>query len=170
MNNWLLSLLVGILSILMGILCLKYPFGAAFGVEIFASWTFIILGIVAVCTAIFGNQSNGRVWTAVLGILMAIAGGAMLAYPLVGGVSLAYVFGIFAIGMGIAKFIGGWKINDTSTKWLTILSGVASVILGVLVFMYPVLSLGVLLGCELIFDGIALIAFAFARKRGGVAA
>ncbi len=170
MTNWVLNLLLGILAIILGIVALMYPVGASIGVELFTAWVFIILGIVVFVSAFTGNQTNGRIWTILLGILMFVTGIVLLRNPLAGLWSLSMVFGIMAIALGLARFFAGFKIRANNLKWLTILSGVASVILGGLVIANPAWSLGVILGVELIFDGVGLIALAFARKSGGLEA
>lgn len=170
MNNWLLSLILGILAIIFGIVALSYPFATSAGVLLFTGWSFIVFGIVAIIAAFTGNESNGRIWSVVLGILMIITGFVLLRNPLAGILAISMVVAIVMLVTGIAKFIGGWKINNTSLKWLTIISGVASIILAFLVFSYPVASLGILVAVELIVDGVALTALAFARKSGGVSA
>ncbi len=170
MNNWLLNLLLGILAILLGFFALANPIATTIATELFVAWAFIILGIVTVISAFTGDQTNGRIWTVLLGVLMVITGIALLNAPLVGVVALTWVVGAITLVFGVVKFFAGWKIRDTSLKWLTIISGVASFILGILIFNNPGWALGVLVAIELIFDGVALIAIAFSRKRGGMEA
>ncbi len=168
MNNWLLSILLGVLAVVLGGVALVYPFATSVVTTLFVAWSFIILGIVTVISAFTGNQSNGRVWTVLLGILMVITGIVLLKNPLAGLVALTWVVAILTLVSGVVKFFTGWKIRDTSLKWLTIISGIASFILAILIFQNPEGSLGILVAIELIFDGIALVALGFSRRKGGV--
>lgn len=168
MSNWIVSLILGILAVVAGGFALVYPFGASLAVELFIAWSFIILGIVTIIAAFFGNQTNGRWWSVLLGVLMIITGVVLLRNPLAGILALSFVFAILTIVSGITKIVAGFRVNKTSLKWLTIISGVASLILAVLIFTYPVLSLGILFALELIFDGMALIFLSFARTSGGL--
>ncbi len=170
MNNWILSLILGILAMICGGIALVYPFATAAATLLFVGWSFIIFGIVAIIAAFTGNESNGRIWSIILGVLMIITGIVLLKNPLAGILAISIVVGIMMLVSGIAKLIGGWKINNNSLKWLTIISGVASFILAFFVFAYPIASLGILVAVELIMDGIALTALAFSRKSGGVSA
>ncbi len=170
MTNWLLGVVLGVLAIVLGGIALVYPLPASIGVTFFVAWSFIVLGVVAVISAFTGNQTNGRIWSVLLGILMVITGIVLLKNPLAAVLALSMVVAIMTLASGIVKFFTGWKIRDNGLKWLTILSGVASIILAILIFQLPGVSLGILVASELIFDGVALITLSLARKSGGVEA
>ncbi len=169
-SNWLLGVLLGALAIILGGIALVYPLPATFGVTLFVAWSFIILGIIVVISAFTGNETNGRWWTVALGVLMVITGIVLVRNPLAAVLALSIVVGIMTLVSGVVKFFTGWKIRDTSLKWLTIISGVASVILAFLIFANPGISLGILVAVELIVDGVALITISLSRRRGGMEA
>lgn len=169
-SNWILMLALGIIAIILGVLALINPFAASFGVERFVSWAFMIMGVLTIIGAFMGDETNGRIWTIITGVLMLLIGFFLFRNPIAGIVTIAIALGVFMLISGIVRVFVGFKVNNNSLKWLVIISGAASIILAFLVFNNLLWSIGVLLGVELILDGVALAALAFARTRGGVSA
>lgn len=64
---------------------------------------------------------------------------AFFAFTSPGSTALSFllVFGVVMLVEGIATFIFGWRLPDAGARWSTILSGVLSVLLGILAFTSP---------------------------------
>jgi uncharacterized membrane protein HdeD (DUF308 family) len=82
------------------------------------------------------------------------------------------VLGIMFIFSGIFKFIVGWRVQRSDFKIAVLISGVASLIIGLMILSnFPAsaaTSLGILLGIELISNGVSAVALGFSRRAGGV--
>ncbi|MBL3565408.1 hypothetical protein JMM59_10385, partial [Rhodovulum sulfidophilum] len=73
------------------------------------------------------------------------------------------------VAMGVMRAMLSFTFRHTSLFWLLLLTGAASILIGVLIFSNFFAAaetlLGLLLGIELIVDGIGLIAFGIVARR-----
>ncbi len=100
--------IIGILSIVIGILCLRDPLLtiAALGLLLGLVWT--ITGIVEIVHAFTGEKGSGRGWLLAGGLLSLIAGIIVLFYPAISIVVLAWVMGIFLVIYGVIMIVQGF--------------------------------------------------------------
>jgi membrane protein HdeD len=168
MTNWLLWLIVGIVSVLGGIFAILNPFAATLAATTLAAWVFIIAGALQV-VGVFQTEGWGaRIWGLILALAFIWLGISILGNPLQGVLSLTVVAGIMFLATGIAKIIFAFRIRGSGYFVWAILSGLVSLILGIMVFTnFPysaAVVLGILLAVELISSGITLITFALLLK------
>ena len=172
MSNWLFLTVLGIISIIAGILALLNPFPASLAAVQIAAWAFLIVGVLQIIEAFRAESWGGKLWTLLLGVVAVIVAINLFGKPLAGLVTLTIVLGIMFIVSGIFKFIVGWKIHKTEFKFLVLISGAASLIIGLIIMTnFPAsaaTSLGILLGIELISNGVSATALGLSRKAGGV--
>ncbi|WP_204113562.1 HdeD family acid-resistance protein [Shimia biformata] len=168
MKNWLILLLLGILSIVAGFLALFNPFAASLTANLIAGWSFVVIGILQVWEAFREEGWGGRIWALLLGLITLVLGVSLVAHPLQGIVALTIVAGVMFLASGVAKVILSFQL-PSPLKWALLLSGVVSAILGFMVLSNmpssAVVTLGLLLAVELLSNGAALVALAFARKQ-----
>ena len=85
-------------------------------------------------------------------------------------VSLTIVLAILFLVSGIVKLIAGWQIKNAQYRLAVLVSGIASLVLGFIILSnFPVSAitvLGILLGVELISNGVSAVALGWARKTG----
>jgi uncharacterized membrane protein HdeD (DUF308 family) len=168
MRNWILWLLIGIITILGGVFALFNPFAATLAATTLAAWVFIIAGALQL-VGVFQTEGWGaRIWGLILALAFIWLGISILGNPLAGMMSLTIVAGIMFIATGIAKIIFAFRIRGSGYFIWAILSGIVSLILGFMVFTnFPysaAVVLGVLLAVELISSGITLVTFALLLK------
>lgn len=170
MGKWLVLVLLGLLSIIAGILAILNPFPASLVAVKLAGWAFLIIGGLQILEAFRATGWGGRIWALFMGLLALVAGINLLGEPLGGMVSLTLVLAILFVVSGIVKLIAGWQINNSQYRLAIIVSGIASFLLGIIILSnFPVsavTSLGILLGVELISDGVSAVALGWARKTG----
>jgi uncharacterized membrane protein HdeD (DUF308 family) len=74
---------------------------------------------------------------------------------------------------GIFKVIVCWHIHLSQLRYAVLLSGIVSLLIGIIIFTnFPLsaaTSLGILLGIELLSNGISAIAMGFARRGAEIA-
>lgn len=167
MKNKFLWVLMAIISIVGGVLALMNPAMASGFTTILVAWMFVLLGIIQVIAGFRVEGTGAKIWTILLGALAIYLGITILGHPLKGMVALTTMVAILFLGGGLAKIVLAFSLEDRNFFWLVLISGVASVALGVIIFMnWPVsavTALGILLGVELISDGISSLAMAFSR-------
>jgi uncharacterized membrane protein HdeD (DUF308 family) len=171
MPNWILLAVLGIASIIAGVLALLNPFPASLAAVKLAAWAFLIIGAVQIFEAFSSKSWGGKLWTLLLGIVAVLIGIDLLGEPLAGLIKLTVVLGIMFVLSGIFKFIVGWRVQRTDFKIAVLISGVASLIIGLIIMSnFPAsaaTSLGILLGIELISNGISAVALGLSRRAGG---
>lgn len=173
MTNWKLLAALGAVSIAAGILALLNPFPASLAVEQLAAWAFLIIGAVQIFEAYSADTWGGKLWTLLLGVVAVFVGINLLKEPLSGLVTLTLVLGSMFMVSGMFRIIVGLRVHKTNLKAVVLISGVVSLILGLIIISnfqaFAATILGILLGIELIFGGISTVALGLARKAGGVA-
>jgi uncharacterized membrane protein HdeD (DUF308 family) len=114
-----------------------------------------------------------RIWiSAVLfGVLAVILGVVMLVWPGPSIVVAAVLFGVYLVLSGIALVILAFSLPASgASRFLNFISGVASVILGILAFRhfgqgYAILLLAIWIGIGFIFRGVAAVASAVSEPK-----
>ncbi|KGB82513.1 MAG: hypothetical protein CL814_07965 [Confluentimicrobium sp.] len=169
MKIWLIWLLFGILLIAGGILALANPFAATLAVDILVGVLFVLSGVVQLLVAFRSDAGDGRVWTGLVGLLALLLGISLLFNPVTGAISLTLVLGILLLAMGIFRLFLAWMMRDTPVFWLLLLSGAVTFLIGVLIFSDVQAAgtqlLGILLGIDLIADGLGFVAFGLIARK-----
>ena len=119
------------------------------------------------------SQFVHRIWssTMVSGLLAAILGVVILLWPGPSIVAASAVFGVYLVVSGVALIALALRLpSSTASKVLNFISGVASVILGILAFRhfgdgYAVLLLATWIGVGFIFRGAATLGTVIADKQ-----
>jgi uncharacterized membrane protein HdeD (DUF308 family) len=115
-----------------------------------------------------------HVWTSavVFGVLAVILGTVILVWPAPSIVVAAAVFGAYLVVSGVAMVILAFRLPAASSagRFLNFISGVISVILGILAFRhfgegYAILLLAIWIGVGFIFRGVSSVALAISEPR-----
>ncbi|SNT22024.1 HdeD family acid-resistance protein [Tropicimonas sediminicola] len=164
MTNRILWIIMALLAIAGGIFALMNPFAASLAATTIAAWMFLIFGVLQVIAGFRVPGAGAKIWTLLMGALAIYLGITILGHPLRGMVTLTVMVGILFLAGGITKIILAFSLEDRRFFWAILLSGVVSVILAVMVFTnFPqsaAVVLGILLGVELLSDGVWSLAMA----------
>jgi uncharacterized membrane protein HdeD (DUF308 family) len=114
-----------------------------------------------------------RIWSSavVSGLLAVILGAVILAWPGQSILVTSGVFGAYLVVSGVAMVVLGFSFPaPAASRFLGVISGVASVVLGVLAFKhfgegYAVLLLAIWIGVGFIIRGVTAMATALADKQ-----
>jgi uncharacterized membrane protein HdeD (DUF308 family) len=124
--------------------------------------------ILAGAFQVFGGFGEDGIFAKILGIalgiLMLFLGLSLTLHPLEGMISLATLVTILFAASGITRLISAFQMQKTSFFWPMLISGAFSVILaGYIVANFFEIApslLGLLLGIELLLNGMGLIILA----------
>jgi uncharacterized membrane protein HdeD (DUF308 family) len=108
----------GVASVILGILAFRH-LGEGYAYLLLAIWVavgFIFRGVSAVAAAISFPSFPGRGWAVFFGIISAIAGVVVLAYPFDSLVTLTLVVGVWLIVLGVMEVISGFAIRSDVKK------------------------------------------------------
>ncbi|MFC1618179.1 HdeD family acid-resistance protein [Patescibacteria group bacterium] len=176
-NPW--SLVVrGILAIVFGLLFILWP-GLTITTLIIIFGLFAIVdGMFLVIFSLVSKQNNKR-WYELLpiGILGIVIGALILAWPGITVVILIYLIAIWAIISGIGHFTHALSKKDVEAgpRWLYAITGFLTIIIGIVIFVYPIATTSILiwiLGFFLLIYGLFAIISGFwvravMKKTGG---
>ena len=164
-GNWWALALRGAAAILFAVIAIFWP-------EITATALVILFGIYALFDGVFAlvaalraarrhGRSGALLLEGVLDILIAIIA---FAWPEAALVAMIYLIGLWAVVTGIALTAAGFALIRLSGEWLLVVSGLLSILLGIVLFVHPgvgVVALSWWLGLYALFFGIALLSAAF---------
>jgi len=138
-DHWGLAVVMGVVSIVLGLLAMFYPGPTIVTVAIFfAAWLFVS-GIFEVITSFTRDGDTGaRVLHAIIGVLSVIVGFALLRSPFQSVEVFIFVIGIFFVVQGIMTFVAAFAVKQ-GRNW-RIFSGLLGVIAGIIVLTYPISS------------------------------
>jgi len=160
---------IGILLVILGLISISIPFIASAILVIALGWLFIIGGIFRIFYA-FRDRQLGDFWVKLfLGALQLILGILLLSKVLIGILSIVLAIGIFVFIEGCLEVILAFKIRPAQNWGWVLLSGVITVILGILILnLSPVSALsflGLLVGINFLISGIWNIVVALRKER-----
>ncbi|MBT6268399.1 MAG: hypothetical protein HOI86_12065 [Tateyamaria sp.] len=164
MKIWVKWLVLGVLSLAFGIFVLANPVAASIAVTTLAGIMFVLAGAFQVFGGFGEDGIFAKILGIALGILMLFLGLSLTLHPLEGMISLATLVTILFAASGITRLISAFQMQKTSFFWPMLISGAFSVILaGYIVANFFEIApslLGLLLGIELLLNGMGLIILA----------
>src|SRR5918992_2293434 len=161
-RRWLM--IAGVLSLIGGIVAIALPNIASVATAIFIGWLLVFASAMYVVDAFSTRDWRRRALWLVMAVLTFIAGLYLLVAPLDGTFTLTVVLVIWFVAIGVARIVIAIADRDTpGAGWLG-LSGVLSFVLGLLIALElpdsAAWAIGLLVGVDLIFSGVLLIALA----------
>lgn len=150
----------GILLLIGGLFVLGDVVLATVVSVLFIGWMALISGVIGVVGSLFLIGKGGGFWSTLLaGALAGVFGLMILRHPELGAASITLMAGIVFLVAGIVRLVAG--VQPGPGRWTLVISGIAGIILGVIVLLNPVQAtftlLGVLLGIHLLTDGVTLL-------------
>lgn len=166
---WWIPVLRGVLAILFGILALFWPGITILALVIVFGAYAIVDGVFALIAAFRGPTEEHRVGMAAVGVLGILAGVVALLWPGITALALLLVIAAWFVATGVFEIIAGVRLRkEIENEWLPILSGVVSVIFGILLLAWPAggaLAIAWLIGLSAIAYGITLIALGLRLRK-----
>ena len=160
-RNWWLFLVVGVISILAGILAIVYPDITLLALGIIVGVGLLFIGALDIAEAI-GGAPDSRTLTSIVGVLSIIAGIVCLRRPGESLLALIVVLGVYLIVAGIVRFIRSF--SELEDRAALMLLGIIDAIIGILILSLPKLSLvtlAVLFALSLMIRGAFMVYVAF---------
>lgn len=152
---------LGIAMVVIGIAAIVFPMFSTLVAALFVGWIFLISGIFLLVGS-FSIHGTGPFFGELLLSLLSIAAGVFLLFnPLRGAIALTLLVGILFVIQGAFEIVFAFETRPHPGWVGMLLSGIASVILAILIADgWPRISLivlGILLGINLLSTGLAYI-------------
>jgi uncharacterized membrane protein HdeD (DUF308 family) len=167
-RSWKALMTVGVLAIAIGCIAIVVPEVAAVGTAIFIGWILLIAGAFLVAAA-FSAHSIGTVVVRLLwAALTVVVGVWLIVEPHNGTLTLTLVLGVYFLFMGLTRIAVAFIGRGRQNAGLVGLSGLAGLLIGILVLAkFPSSAdwaIGLLVGIDLIFAGWTLTSVALVGK------
>ena len=169
-RHWWVFALRGLFAVIFGVLALVWPGATLMALVLLFGAYALVDGVFAVVSGIASYGHNERWWAVLLeGVAGIIIGLLTFFWPGTTALVLLYFIAAWAFVTGIFEIVAAIQLRRLiPNEWMMILSGLLSIIFGLLLFVFPgagALGLIWLIGVYAIAFGILLISLAF-RLRG----
>jgi uncharacterized membrane protein HdeD (DUF308 family) len=152
-KEWWLLAILGVVSIVAGVLALVYPDITLLAVGLIFGIYLLMAGIFELVEAIVGDAAS-RALSSIVGILGIVAGLICLRRPGESLLALVVVLGIYLVVSGAAHLVRAFA--SVEHRGWAVLGAIADVVLGILILAVPkvsIVTLALLFGMSLIFRG-----------------
>lgn len=141
-RNWWAVVLRGAAALAFGVLAIVWPGATLLTVVVLLAAYFLVDGIFAIVAGVRAAQHHERWWPSILeGIVDIAAGAVALLLPGITVLALMYLLAIWAIVSGVLMMVGGTHVVSVLPRWLLVVTGGLSVLLGIVMIASPVLGL-----------------------------
>ena len=169
-KNRKLLLAGGIVSVILGMIAIILPPLASVTITYLVGFLLLIGAVTYVAEAISHGTAGHRIWSLILAVLYVIVGVWVIVNPVDGTITLTIALIIFFLVTGVFRLVIGIQTRGSvpNSGW-TIVNGILSIAIALMVWGELPTSaewaIGLLVGIQLLFNGMALIATAMAGKK-----
>jgi uncharacterized membrane protein HdeD (DUF308 family) len=169
-EHWVLFLIEGIVLVVLGILAIIVPPLATITFTLFLGWLFLISGIMGLITTFWARHSPGFWWSLLSAVVAIAAGVLLLVWPLSGVLTLTLLLIVFFTIEGVLTIMYALEHKkELSGRWAWMLaSGIIDLILAAIILAglpgTAAWAIGLLVGINLLFGGVSMIAMALHAK------
>jgi uncharacterized membrane protein HdeD (DUF308 family) len=165
-ESWWSLVLRGMLALLLGVIAFALP-GITLGALVIVFGAYALTdGIVAIIGAYRASKAHER-WGVLLveGLAGIVAAAVTIMWPGITALTLVLLIGAWAISTGIFEIVAAVKLRKyISGEWLLLLSGIVSILFGLLVVILPLagaLAIAFCIGVYSMIFGVLLISLGF---------
>ncbi|MDM7831331.1 HdeD family acid-resistance protein [Cellulomonas edaphi] len=166
-SGW--DIVFGILMLIAGLVILGDTVVATTVSVFLIGWTAVVAGIVLAVWSFTRLRSDGFWWALLGGIVLAGLGVLVLQNPGRGALWITVFIGAVFVAGGVTRVVMAFSVQIG--RWLFVIGGVLSVLLGGWILVNPVAAtltvLGVLLGVQVLVEGITLLTVGRPRITSG---
>lgn len=168
-KSWIWMAILAAISLVGGVLALVNPFVATLAATMLAGWFFILLGGLQVVQSFQVQGWGGFLWALLFGVLSLVVGISLVFNPLAGMVSLTLLVAVLLLATGATKIFYAFSLRPVTGWGWVLVSGLLSVVLGILIFSnFPAAAatiLGIFLAVELISNGVVFLLVALGLRQ-----
>lgn len=169
-NNWWMFLIRGIFAIIFGIVALIMPQVTFLSLVLIFGAFAMVDGVFALVSAFTSNAKSENWWWIILGgILGIIIGLLTLFQPASMATAMLLLIAAWALATGFFEIVTAIRLRKIiSGEFWMILSGLVSILFGILVLVYPAsgaFAVGFIIGIWALIFGFSMVMFSFGLRR-----
>jgi uncharacterized membrane protein HdeD (DUF308 family) len=157
---------MGVLILVAGILALSTPAIAGLSVAMLVGFMLIVGGVGQLY---FAYEAGSGLWAYIAAALTAVAGGYLAFSPAVAATTLSIFLLAYLLASGVAEILLALKMRPIDGWVWTLITGLLSIALGIMIWsQFPLsglVAVGVLLGIKLCLSGLMLIMLGAGARR-----
>jgi uncharacterized membrane protein HdeD (DUF308 family) len=156
-SAWWLLLLLGAISIAVGVVVLAKPSDSLTTLAVIAG-VFVLVESVFDLVLSMRSRTENRGLAAVLGVLGVVVGVLLIRHPMSGVLAVALLIGIWLIAVGVVRFVRAFDLEHRA--WNIVLA-LIEVVAGIVIVSTPPIgfaTLALLVGIAFILNGVAIFA------------
>ncbi len=156
-SGWWLILLIGLLSVAVGIAFLAQPDNSIETLAVIAGIFLLIDGIIELGASLMhGTRNRGTI--ALVGVVTAIIGVLLIRHPVGGVVAVALLIGLWLIAVGVVRFVVAFE--ESEHRGWNLAVGAIQAIAGIVIIANPDIgytTLAILAGIAFILNGLGML-------------
>ncbi len=169
-GSWIWFLVLGVAMAVIGTFAISWACIAT--ITVAATWLFgfllIASGIAEIINSFYAGRWSGTLFHMLIGVLYTLVGLMIVDQPEGSAIQLTLIIAIFLIVSGMFRIV--FAISERFTGWgWVLLNGAVTLFLGILIYkQWPASGLwviGLFVGIDLIFNGLAWIMLALGLRR-----
>ncbi|WP_445149538.1 HdeD family acid-resistance protein [Baekduia sp. Peel2402] len=169
-RRWLIA--VGIVATITGVVAIVVPIAASVTMTLFIGWLLMFWGVLGAVQAIRGPAPrSAKAWRMVDAVLALLIGFYLVVLPLSGTITLTFLLAVWFFGTGLLSLWSAWQHRHAGGVALTVVNGVLSLILGLLIAVNlpssAAWAIGLLVGFYMLWWGTGALVAAFLTRRLG---
>jgi len=169
-DSWRFLLIEGIILVVLGAAAVIIPPIATLAVEIILGWLFLVSGLVGLFMTFMMRHAPGFWWSLFSAVLALAAGVVLIGWPLSGAVSLTLLLIVFFVMEGVATIMYALDHKrELPAQWgFMLASGIVDLVLAAIIYAglpgTAAWAIGLMVGINMLFGGVALIALALRAR------
>jgi uncharacterized membrane protein HdeD (DUF308 family) len=171
-RGWFIFL--ALLLIVAGAAAIAFPVLSSLAVELWTAIAFVIAGVAQIIHAFAVRNWSGFILALLVGLLYLAAGVVLWLNPLAGVVTLTVFLAAVLVVDGVFRSILAFQIRSRAGWFWLLFGGIVSIVLGLMIWGQLPSSalwvLGLLLGINLVFSGVAFLMLTMARPAAAATA
>jgi uncharacterized membrane protein HdeD (DUF308 family) len=163
-SAWWLVLLVGVLSVIAGVIVLTKPSDSLATLAVIIGIFILVDGIFELAASLSRRTAN-RGMVALVGVLSVIVGTLLVRHPIAGVAAVALLIGIWLAAVGVVRFMAA--LAEPEHRTWNIVVAVVEVIAGIVIVSSPDIgfaTLAVLVGIGFMVKGFAMCVLGWSMR------
>jgi uncharacterized membrane protein HdeD (DUF308 family) len=153
-----------------GAVAIIVPIAASVTMTVFVGWLLMFWGVLGAVQTVRGPAPRStKAWRMVNAVLAFLVGFYLVVLPLSGTITLTFLLAVWFFGTGLLSLWSAWRHRRSDGVALTVIDGVLSLILGLLIAVNlpssAAWAIGLLVGFYMLWWGTGALVAAFVTRR-----